>query len=83
VRAPNVRPTTKRREPLSTQARERFRAWVARHIVADDPHDGEDLQPVGKQERTPFWMGIGLALMLLSAFITITGLMMLWRWIAG
>ena len=70
-------------ERLSTRARHWFRGWVARHIVADDPYDGEDLQPAGEEERTPFWTGAGLALMLLSAFISITGLMMLWTWLAG
>jgi len=70
-------------EHLSARARRWFRAWVARHIVADDPYDGEDLQPVGEEERTSFWTGIGFALMLLSAVLSITGLIMLWRWLAG
>ncbi len=83
VRLPNVMLEKSQPEHLLTRARHWFRGWVARHIVADDPYDGEDLQPVGEEERTPVWMGAGFALMLLSAILTITGLMMLWRWIAG
>ena len=83
VRAPNVRLTTRRAEPFSIRAGERFRAWVARHIVADDPCDSEDLQQSETDEMTPLWAGVGLAIMLLSAFISIMGLMLLWAWLVS
>jgi hypothetical protein len=83
VRAPNVRLTTRRAEPPLAKARVRFRAWVARHIVADDPYDSEDLPQVGTDERSPDWTRLSLALMVLSAVISIMGLSMLWMWLAG
>jgi hypothetical protein len=76
-------PETNRPKSLLTRIREQVRAWVARHIVADDPYEREDLRQVGEEERVPFWMGVRLAIMLLSAIISITGLIMLWRWLAG
>jgi hypothetical protein len=81
VRAPNVRLTTRRAEPLLTKVRERFHAWVDRHIVADDPYDSEDLPQVGTDERSPNWTRLSLALMVLSAVISIIGLSMLWAWL--
>ena len=83
VRAPNVRPTTRRAEPFSIRAGERLRAWVARHIVADDPYDREDLEEVGTGERTPHWTRLGLVIMVLSACISVMGLIMLWMWRTG
>ena len=83
VRAPNVRLTTRRAEPFSIRAGERLRAWVARHIVADDPYDGEDPQQSEREEMTSLWMAVGLVIMVLSAFISIMGLIMLWMWHTG
>jgi hypothetical protein len=83
VRAPNVRATRSRPEPISSTARDGFRDWVARHVVADDPYGSEDLQKPAREEQSPLWIGVGLALMLLSGIISISGLIMLWRWLAG
>ena len=76
-------PETSRPKSLSPRICEGMRAWVARHIVADGPYEREDLRQVGEEERAPFWMEVRLAIMLLSAIISITGLIMLWRWLAG
>jgi hypothetical protein len=82
VRAPNLSLPRSQSESSSTRVH-RIHHWVSQHVVADDPYDDEDFQQVGTEESTPFWTGGGLALMLLSAFISITGLMMLWTWLAG
>ena len=83
MRAPNVRLTTRQSEPLSAKARERFRAWVARHIVADDLYNSEHLEQVGTDERTPYWTSLGLVLMMLSAFVSLVSLIIFWAWLAG
>ena len=83
MRVPDVRPNRSRPEPLSARAHHAFQAWLARHIVADDPYDGENIQQVLKDERTPVWMGVGLSVMLVSAILSITASAMPWEWLAG
>jgi len=83
VRAPNTRSARSRPEHLSARARDELRGWVERHVVADDPYADVDLQRVDTEERTPLWTGAALALMVLSGIISITGLIILWRWLAG
>jgi hypothetical protein len=66
-------------EPRSDRAHW-AQGWVARHIVADDPYQGDIRPKLSKDERTPLWVSVGLAVMLLSASLSYVGLWMLWRW---
>ena len=73
VRNSNI-PEDTEPQAISIRARQRLHGWLERHIVADEPYTGEDLQRDDTKERTSFSTGIGLALMLLSAILSIAGL---------
>ena len=83
MRAPNVRLTTRQPDRVAARARDRLRSWVERHVLDDDPYGSEALQQGGTEDKTLLWRGVGLALMLGSALISITGLRLLWTWLAG
>ena len=58
------------REPLSSRANDALKGWAERHVIADDPYDRDGQQQVSEEERTPIWLGVGLAAMLASGIIT-------------
>jgi hypothetical protein len=57
--------------------------WVERHIVARDPYDHEDQVPLASKKRSRGEAIMLLALFALSAITSITGVVLLWRIIAG
>jgi hypothetical protein len=57
--------------------------WVERHIVARDPYDDEDQFPLASKKRSRGEAIMLLALFALSAITSITGVVLLWRIIAG
>jgi hypothetical protein len=64
-------------KPVLARAKEAFQGFVEQHINADDPYDRDVIQQISKDERTPFWMGVALVLMLLSGLISLTTIIML------
>jgi hypothetical protein len=70
-------------EPRPTRVRQRFHGWVQRHIIAADPYDDVHPSPRLRKKRSPVEAILVLGLFALSALISITGLAMLWMWVAG
>lgn len=61
----------------------RSRTWWERNIVDDDPYDGDAARHSFGEENEPSWVGIGLALMALSAATAGAALILFVRWSLG
>ena len=84
MRTPHISLERTQPQSLSARTRQWFHAWAERHIVAYDPFDAADLQRSFSEKRVPFWMEVGLTVLLVSAFVLyVIGAVVLWRWLAG
>jgi hypothetical protein len=69
-------------KPLLATVLHRFHGWIERNIVARDPYDSVDQHPKTREKRSRVEGIILLALFTLSAIISVTGLILLWRIVA-